>query len=422
MSIFLLALLVRVIYNNTVAHSYYPLHDSFLYQTIGIHLLQEHCFCLSSHIPTVDRAPLWPILLAGIDLFFGSNDYFARLFLCLIGSGTCVFIFLFARDLYGGRMGLLAGIIAAVYPELYIYDGWLYQESLYTFLLCALCYTLYRLQYTPQGKERMWIWCGILLSLLSLTRPNGLIVIGVFLCWAIIMLRVKILLWRPAIKGIIVATGIAFILIAPWTVRNYLVSRAFIPIATGEGTVLIGAYNDEILKKPGFVGSWLNPLISSPEVARQFPLSICTASCEVAREAAFKDHAVKWITDHIQSMPYLLELHFLNMWQPDTHEADLPTDRFSSQLSSRIVLVMMRTFPIPIFILAALGFLITLRRWREFLFIYCMIVLTIAQCLIFYGSARFRAPIEPMLILLATGAIWWFRIFTKEASRGKNIS
>jgi len=34
--------------------------------------------------------------------------------------------------------------------------------------------------------------------------------------------------------------------------------------------------------------------------------------------------------------------------------------------------------------------------------------MTIAQCIIFYGSARFRAPIEPMLILLAAGAIWWF--------------
>lgn len=159
----------------------------------------------------------------------------------------------------------------------------------------------------------------------------------------------------------------------------------------------------------------MNPLISSPKVARQFPLSNCTASCEVAREAAFKDHAVQWIMDHVQSMPYLLGLHFLNMWQPDTHEADLPTDRFSSQLSSRIVLVMMKTFPILIFILAALGFLVTLRRWHALLFIYFMIGLTIAQCLIFYGSARFRAPIEPMLILLATGAIWWFHSLRERA-------
>jgi hypothetical protein len=68
---------------------------------------------------------------------------------------------------------------------------------------------------------------------------------------------------------------------------------------------------------------------------------------------------------------------------------------------------MMKTFPIPIFILAALGLAVTLWKWRELLFIYSMIVLTIGQALYFYGSARFRAPIEPMLILLAAGALWW---------------
>ena len=28
-------------------------------------------------------------------------------------------------------------------------------------------------------------------------------------------------------------------------------------------------------------------------------------------------------------------------------------------------------------------------------------------CIVLYGSARFRAPIEPLLVLLTGGAIWW---------------
>jgi hypothetical protein len=36
-----------------------------------------------------------------------------------------------------------------------------------------------------------------------------------------------------------------------------------------------------------------------------------------------------------------------------------------------------------------------------------VILTTIGECLVFYGSPRFRAPIEPMLILLAVGTIWW---------------
>ena len=103
--IFCFALIVRVIYNNTVAYHYYPLHDSAFYQGIAFHFLKEHCFCLESYVPTVDRAPLWPFTIAGISLIFGPSDYFARLFLSLIGSGTCVLVYFFARDLFGWRIG-----------------------------------------------------------------------------------------------------------------------------------------------------------------------------------------------------------------------------------------------------------------------------------------------------------------------------
>src|SRR6266480_759634 len=409
--IFCLALTVRIIYNSTVAYHYYPLHDSAFYQGIAFHLLKEHCFCLEAYVPTVDRAPLWPFTIAGLSLIFGPSDYFARFFLSLVGSGTCVLLYLFARDLFSWHIGVIAGVFAAIYPELYIYDGWLYTESLYTFLLFAVCYGLYRLQRTPERNWQIWITCGVLLGLLSLTRQNGIIVIGVFIVWANIMVWQKVLSWRVTARGVLATTLIAFVLIAPWTIRNYLVSRTFIPVAIIDGGVLLGAYNNEALTRASYMGgpkgTWINPIVSRPDIVRPFPLHTCTPPCEVAREAAFKDAAVKWIEDNINIMPHLLELHFINMWQPDTYESDLPTVRFSQQQSTQFVLRMIKTCPIYLFILATLGLVVTFWRWRELLFIYLMIILTIAQNIIYYGSTRFRAPIEPMLILLAAGFIWW---------------
>jgi hypothetical protein len=59
-------------------------------------------------------------------------------------------------------------------------------------------------------------------------------------------------------------------------------------------------------------------------------------------------------------------------------------------------------------LLAALGFVVTLRRyWRELLFAYLVILATLAEIVIFYGNSRFRSPIEPLLILLGAGALWW---------------
>src|SRR5258707_12447706 len=150
--IFCLALLVRVIYNETVAHNYYPLHDSLFYQTIGFNLLKEHCFCLHPYYSTVYRAPLWPFIMAGISIIFGPSDYFARLFLCLVGSGTCVLIYLYARDLFGWRIGVLAGGVTTVFPELYIYDRLLYTQCPCTFLLFAPSYAGHRLHRPRQRK------------------------------------------------------------------------------------------------------------------------------------------------------------------------------------------------------------------------------------------------------------------------------
>src|SRR5712691_2811809 len=291
--IFCFALIVRVIYNNTVAYHYYPLHDSAFYQGIAFHLLNEHCFCLESYVPTVYRPPLWPFTIAGISLIFGPSDYFARLFLSLVGSGTCALVYLFARDLFGWRIGLLAGAAAAIYPELYIYDGWLYTESLYIFLLLAFCYAVYQLQRNPRPSR--WICCGVLLGLISLTRPNGLTLLGLFIIWAVIMGWRKILSWRIVAKSAVFITLITVAMVTPWTIRNYNVSHAFVPVATGDGTVLLGAYNSLSVGAPsytgGFVGSWINPLISSPAIAHKFPAN-CAAPCEVAREAYFTNAAL----------------------------------------------------------------------------------------------------------------------------------
>jgi hypothetical protein len=82
-------------------------------------------------------------------------------------------------------------------------------------------------------------------------------------------------------------------------------------------------------------------------------------------------------------------------------------NQFPHRTSSKIVLSMVNIMPILIFLFAALGFLVTLRKWPQLLFIYLLILLDVAQCLYFYGSSRFRAPIEPMLVLLASGFVWW---------------
>ncbi|WP_165423317.1 ArnT family glycosyltransferase [Ktedonosporobacter rubrisoli] len=408
--IFVFAFVVRAAYNVLGAKDYYPLHDSATYQSIAFNILHEHCYCLHSQLPTVDRAPLWPAIIAAIYGALGSQDHYVRFFLCVVGAATCLLIYFFAKDLFGKGIGILAGLIGTIYPFLFIYDAWLYTESLYIFLLLALCYTLYRLQIKPHWG--LMALSGVLIALLAFTRPNGLALLPVFLVWIFIMWRTKMLPGTQVIKGAIIVSVVSLALIAPWTIRNYTVTHALIPLAVGDGKVLLGAYNDQTAdptyQNGRYLGIWIIPDESTPAIAQKFPSKdLCSGPCEVQRDNTYRYYAEQWMQTHLDKMPYMLGLHFVNTWQATSQEADLPINRFPDRPISKFVVMLMEIITPIVLILAACGLAATWKRWRYLLFIYFLILMTVAQSIVLYGIPRFRAPLEPMFIILAAGAIWW---------------
>ena len=144
---------------------------------------------------------------------------------------------------------------------------------------------------------------------------------------------------KRALIGAALALPSASPLIAPWTVRNYLVPRSFVPL----------------------------------------------------------------------DIPRLLLYPLLrNFFTPYTNEADLPMVRFHGGRAAHVVLAMSEAFPIPVLLLTALGLAVTFRKyWHELLFTYGAVLSAMGEVLVFYGNARFHSPSGPLLILLATGALWW---------------
>jgi len=416
--IFCLAFVVRFVYNVTAARNYVPIYDAGLYNFIAQNVLDKHCYCLHGSYPTVSRAPLWPWIISLIYFFTGEQNFYARLFYCFLGSGTCLLIYRFTRDLFGRRVALCTGVIAATYTGLFLYDGWLYTESLYTFCVTGFTYSLYRLQHTTPAaesiagtrlgaiwraiaKQRWAILCGLFIGAATLTRPNGLLLVGLVCLWALILIRAHIKPWREAFRNALLIISLALLLVAPWTYRNYLVTQAFVPVETGMGEVLLGAYND-IVADPASSshGFWAPP---------NGALNHDVLGYTPATDTMDTQKALTWMRSHLTQMPALLGLHFLNMWQPYTYSHGLPIEEFPDRLSSRFIRTIIPLESIPIFLLAAFGLFITWKqRKKELLVIYLMIAATIVQNVIFYGMMRFRAPIEPLLVILAGGALWWF--------------
>jgi 4-amino-4-deoxy-L-arabinose transferase-like glycosyltransferase len=411
-----LALLIRLLYNLTVARHYYAKYDAALYNHIAYNIVSHHCFCIYSNQPALSRPPLWPFILSIFYLLppqpnpqlldSGAQVFYGRLLYCFLGSFTCILIYLLARDLFGTRIAFITGVIAALYPGLFIYDGWLYTESLYTFLVTAFIYSLYRLQRTAQ---RRWIiLSGLLLGLETLTRPNGAVFFGMLLCWSLAVILANILSWQTVVKSTLGITCIAVVLILPWTYRNYQVSHAFVPVSIGEGEVLLGAYNDTVLR--GTTGWWTSPryITPRPNVPPMVLKNHDAVGYTPEDDKIATDYALHWIQAHWRDIPRMISYHWNSMWSSYTPDNNLPYKEYPDQLSSQVVEYMMLLIAPLIFLLATFGLLVTWQRFRkQLLIIYFVIALTIAQNLVYYGSMRFRAPIEPLLVLLAGGALWW---------------
>lgn len=395
------ALLVRILYNVTVAKGYITEYDANFYNNIAIHLNTEHCYCIQSNVSDWSRAPLWPFIMAAIYAVTGIHNFYPRLFLCFLGSGTCVLTYLLAKDIFNKKIALIVGIIAALYPGLFIYDGWLYSESVYTFFSMAFAYSLFRLQREP--RPGWMLCCGLSLVCATETRPDGIGLLGLVVIWAVFMVRLRTFPWRKVAQMVLVIGGLTIVLVVPWTLRNYQESHQFVLVATGSGTVLGGAYNDAVFTTTvTYPGMWL------PASRVQPPF---TDSSDSGRGAS----AYHWIRTHLGELPHLFYLHFINMWRPYTMQLEpgLPVVEFPTRLSSRILWSLMNITPVIVIFLAACGLVVTLRsKWKELLVPYLVIGLTIALCIVFYGSSRFRAPIEPLLVLLSGGAIWW--LFSTE--------
>lgn len=425
--IFALALLVRILYNLIVARNYIPTFDAALYNTLGRNLADMGCFCLYNHHPSISRPPLWPFILAAIYTLFGKQEFYGRIFYCLIGSGTCALIYLFSRDLFGKKIALLSGILAAIYPCLFIYDGWLYTESLYTFCSTACIYTLYRLQLhyiscsEPSPGNNSWVkhawqsllhhrWpllCGLSIGLASLTRPNGVFLSGVVVFWAILFIIVNKQVWKTVLTDTLLIAFIAAITILPWLYRNYQVSHSFVLVSTGIGEVLAGAYNDSVFKGGLSISGTWQPAPGS--------LHHDAYNYTPKDDAAETGRALNWIHTHLSTLPYLLSLHFINMWIPYSYSHGLAFEQFPGSFEYYFMICMIYTLTTPVILAAFVGLFFTWKQYKhQLLVVYLFLALVVLQNVIFYSDMRFRAPIEPMLILLAGQTFYTFALFANR--------
>jgi len=399
--LFISAFAVRFLFQMLIWGFHSPVVDDGVdYHRLAVHLVDDGSFYGKTGV-TARRAPLYPHFIAGVYLVFGQDPDAVRLVQIVVNSLLVVLIYLFGRQVYSDAVGILAGIFAVIYPVFVYLPSRFLTENV--FVVLVFLSTWYLISHAQRSFVHYAIGGG-LIGLAILTRP------------ALLLAPPFLFLWvlghsgrlRPAlIRTLALTAGMACIM-APWTVRNYLVFDQFIPVTTNSGITLLHD-NNVFIREMGWAGpqnrifrpELIDPAFSEDSVTWQ-------SLNEAEQDKAYFNYAIRWIYHNPGEFLLLLPrkivsyLHFsqgANTVEVKTRLMDL-VNLMSYGLLLPLMLV---------------GFGWTLRHeGREQRLIHYILATFLLGVLIYAGGVRLRLPIEPFLLLFAAYTInsLWERLFS----------
>jgi 4-amino-4-deoxy-L-arabinose transferase-like glycosyltransferase len=151
----------------------------------------------------------------------------AKIGQAVLGAVLVLAITKLGAGLFGARAGAAAGLVTALYPDLIWYSAHFWSETLF---LAFLWWGMERLVASDDAERLgVTVTAGLLWGLAVLTRETNLYFIPVGALW---LAYGKGALGR---RRAVVFALTAFLIIAPWTYRNWVTLHAFIPVSTAGG-------------------------------------------------------------------------------------------------------------------------------------------------------------------------------------------
>jgi len=342
--------------------------------------------------------PLYPYFLGVLYRIFGRDLFWVRAVQMLIGSLTCVLIFILGHSFFGKRAALVAGIFAAVYKPFFYFDAMILKTFLGVFLLCLFLVVL--IVARPRRSLLAWVAAGLVLGLLALVRANALALVIGAPAWLFLVERegetrnYKLIATAGFIVGLL-------LVVIPVSARNYIVGKDFALVTSQAGqNFYIG--NNPVntsgrYQPPSFIRP--NPRYEEEDfrVRAEIALGRSLRPSEVSNYwfvEAFhfvEQEPAKWLK--------LTAKKFWRFW----NWYEVPDNQnfyFFSNYS------LLQRLPLPTFRLAAAlgltGMLLLLPWWKRLFPLYMTVVLYSMTVIAFYIFARYRLPVVPVLILFGS--------------------
>ncbi len=200
--------------------------DSYQYYRPAAALLTGDGFPLP-----LKRPPLYPAFVAVVGWGLGEDMRRLAAVQHLLGLGTAALTYGIGRLTFGRRVGLLAGLAAALSGGLLVYEHYILTEALFAVLVALAVFLLL----LGLRRDSLWLCAssGLVIGLAALTRVHAQILLLAPLLAALLCRR-----WCPIVRGTLVAGLAAAVMLVPWMTRNYVV-HGDLTVAARSGQSLI---------------------------------------------------------------------------------------------------------------------------------------------------------------------------------------
>jgi 4-amino-4-deoxy-L-arabinose transferase-like glycosyltransferase len=294
----------------------------------------------------------------------------------ILSALTCVFIYLLAKCIFDERVAFIAGIAAALYPDLIFWAYKIRVETFFIFLLTAGF--LFLVSGNVYKKLHLVCAGGVFFGLACLTRITLIPFIPALFIWEMIFYGSD---WRENFKAAIFTVLIITLLLFPWCMRNFVVFGEFTPFTSETKAVLLGAEKPESYAE-------------------------CYRYSKLYKSATLR--TAMFIKDNIGEYMVLSARRYFKFWSPCTFKMKKLAQIYKS-------LIWIILFPAAFY-----GMISSMKRWNA---AGLLIVFILYYSLLHAGSfvddgLVYRYPIQPFICIFA--AHGFITLSSKICNNGKN--
>jgi 4-amino-4-deoxy-L-arabinose transferase-like glycosyltransferase len=404
-----------------------PAGDAFYYHYQANAIADGHWFiepyvfqCFDMKMQSAAHPPLYPLYLSVFSVLGGSSTLIHSLATALLGAATVWFVGLAGREMLSERLGIVAAIIAALYPGLWVNDGLLMSETMFALTIAVLTWLSYRYIRNPTRAGAAWI--GFALALTALARAEALM-LAVFLVLPLLLLYGRDrTTTAERLRRVALAGAVTVIVCVPLVVHNFARFHEPVYLSTGLGSVLAVA-NCDSTYEGDWIGLW-NPICAQRidniavgrepnAIPRLFGGRVAGAFCRSFRDdvqealgdesdvdTLRRKESLDYVGDHADRLYAVLPARLgrtFEVFQPSDGivYADFVENR--GRVASRAA---QGSF-YALFGLAIAGTVALRKRRVPLLPCLAMFATVVATTLLTYGNVRFRIALDVVLPLLA---------------------